>query len=129
MSQIPDSLNVLPLDHVIVGIDSLDHGIDRLGELAGVRAQMGGAHPGRGTRNALLGLGDGRYLEVIAPNPADASPALRPGPFDERVDFTRFRSLTPIGWVVRVRDADSERERLIECGLTPGPWVRKEVDT
>jgi len=116
-----DSLNPLPLDHVILAIDSLEHGIDRLEEITGCRAQMGGAHPSRGTRNALLGLGEGCYLELIAPNPADETSPLRPGPFSERTDFTRFRSLTPIGWAIRVSDADAERDHLLRRGLSPGP--------
>ena len=101
------------LDHVILGIDSLERGVALLRAATGVSPVYGGAHPGRGTQNALLSLGDGRYLELLAPNPADTAAA---SSADAR-DLARHRTPTPIGWAFHVGDADSARAAFVAAGL------------
>jgi hypothetical protein len=71
------------IDHVILGINDLERGVREFESKTGVAPKRGGEHPGRGTQNALVSLGDGRYLEILAPA-ATQQPAEGPIPGSRR---------------------------------------------
>ncbi len=117
------------LDHIILGCNDLDRGIQLVEENTGVRAAIGGVHPGRGTRNALLSLGERRYLEIMAPDPQQVSVE----PFAAK-QLALLKSLTSprvIAWAQHVADMDALAKKLHDAGIPfQGPWPgsRKRPD-
>jgi len=94
----------LALDHLAIAAARLGEGIDFVEEMLGVRMPLGGKHPDMNTHNAVMRLGDGLYLEVIAVDP-EAGPALHPRWFG--LDNPRMRSRLMsegprmVAWVAR----------------------------
>ena len=102
------------LDHLILGASDLARGIEFVEERTGVRAVAGGVHPGRGTRNALLSLGQRCYLEILAPDPEQATLAW----------FRNLPQLTEprlVGWMVHPGDLAALAERLRHSGIACDP--------
>lgn len=119
-----DSAAPRALDHIIAGCKDLDRIVRLLEEQTGVRAVYGGVHPGRGTRNSLLSLGDQSYLELMAPDPNQ----------DRLTAFPALPKLVEpklIGWVVHTNDIDSVARRLRDAGVAfrgPADGTRKRLD-
>lgn len=103
------------LDHMLLGVADLDHGIEWVQERSGVRAVFGGVHPGRGTRNALLSLGQRRYMEIIAPDPQQAS-ATSGNDMADRLRGLREPRL--IAWAAHTDDLAKLVEKAAAGGIT-----------
>jgi hypothetical protein len=60
---------LIGLDHILWAAPDLGAGTKIIENLTGVAPARGGAHPGFGTRNSLMGLDSGIYFEIISPDP------------------------------------------------------------
>ena len=54
------------IDHLVYAVPNLEEGITSIQKLFGVSPNYGGRHLTKGTHNALIGLGESCYLELIA---------------------------------------------------------------
>jgi hypothetical protein len=107
------------LDHLVLAAATLAAGVDHVAALTGTAPVPGGRHPSMGTHNALLRLGAGRYLEVIAVDPAGEAPA-RPRWFD--LDDAALRARVAeqprlVHWVARTGDLEGS---LSACSVPLG---------
>ena len=96
---------ILKLDHLVVGALTLEAGVAHVRQALGVEMPRGGAHPLMGTHNHLMQLGEGIFLEVIAPDPAANPQRPRWFALDDPVMRTRLtRAPQLIGWVARTHN-------------------------
>jgi len=114
------------LDHILLGSANLQRGIKFVEQHTGVLATFGGVHPGRGTQNALLSLGNRRYLEIIAPDPA------QPG-VKNPIASSLHSLVEPrlVGWADHPGSVTAFAEKLAAAGIKyegPTPGSRKRPD-
>lgn len=106
------------IDHVILATPDLSRGIEEFARLTGVTPLRGGQHPGRGTENALVSLGAGHYLELLAP-------------IGGRTDSSALH-LTPMGWALHTRALPSLIALVRAAGFElagPMPGSRRTPDS
>ena len=103
------------LDHLVYATPDLDAALDDLEARLGVRAVLGGRHPGRGTYNALISLGADHYLEIIGPDPQQHDVA-------QPRSFGLDDLATPLlrTWAAKAPDIDARVERARAAGYDPG---------
>lgn len=104
------------IDHLVYVCASLEEGVARVRKTLGVDPVPGGRHPRWGTRNALVGLGERTYLEIVAPDP-DAEPPGEPRPFGlDRLSPPRLAT-----WAVRASGLEERVARAAAEGVDLGP--------
>ncbi|MDS1268802.1 VOC family protein [Lipingzhangella sp. LS1_29] len=104
------------LDHLVYAAPDGEAAVTDFAERTGVQPVPGGAHPGWGTRNWLVGLGPGTYLEIVGPDP-DQEPPHGQRPF--LVDTVPTPGV--VHWCVRTPDIVSTVATARAAGYDPGP--------
>jgi hypothetical protein len=120
------------LDHILLGCNDLDRGIEFVEKHTGIPAAFGGVHPGRGTRNALLSLGEPtrtefnprRYLEIIAPDPQQSAAP-------DHYGLLKLTEPRLVGWAAHPGDLNRFATQLRKADIAfdgPNPGSRKRPD-
>ena len=113
-------------DHIVYAVPDLDAAVVWFGERTGVVPLQGGPHPGRGTRMALVALGEHTYLELIGPDPNQPTPQ-RSRSFG--IDGLRGPKLAT--WAVGADDLEGRAAAARAAGYDPGDiaaWRRDRPD-
>lgn len=97
------------IDHIVYTVPNLEEAIAELEARLGLRPIIGGRHDTQGTKNALVNLTDGAYLEILA---ADDENADIPPPRWMGVDVLSRPRITR--WALKSEDLTADGEILRE---------------
>lgn len=123
------------LDHLVLAVADLDAAVADFEHRTGVRPVHGGAHPGRGTRNALVGLnwegGDRHYLELLGPDlaqPDVPTEAMMLGVGSVLAELAEAAVASRLyAWAARPENAE-DLDAMVETARRGGVDVGRPVD-
>ncbi|MEM6769639.1 MAG: VOC family protein, partial [Bacteroidota bacterium] len=95
------------LDHLVYAVPDLQQAVDWFEANTGLRPAIGGRHLHQGTHNAVVNLGKGAYLEVVAPDPDNTS---IPPPRWMGVDLITKPRM--VRWSLKSNDLAQDAQRL-----------------
>lgn len=108
------------VDHVLLPVEDLDEGAQRLRDRFGLESIAGGRHPNVGTANRIVPLGS-QYLELIAiVDPEEAAASL----LGRRVARALKDGTTFVAWALRTQDLDALRRKLQGAGWDLPPMIQ-----
>jgi hypothetical protein len=111
------TLVLLKLDHVLIAVNDLAAAAREIEARYGLASIEGGRHPGWGTANRIVPLGEAYLEQVAVVDEAEAAQS----PFGRWVAGACSRLAQPLGWAVRTHRLDDVARRL---GLTVGAGSR-----
>lgn len=114
----------MKIDHLVYAGPDLNEALDMATVTLGVDAVPGGRHPGFGTRNHLINLGNGAYLEIIGPDPDQPEPD-QPRPFG--IDSLGDPQL--VAWAARTDDIDGAVATARDLDIGLGDAIAMERQT
>jgi len=85
--------NMRQIDHIVYTVPNLEAAMDWFEKLSGIRPAFGGYHTTQGTKNAVVNLGNSRYLEILAADEANKNiqpPRWMGVDFLEKAQMTRW---------------------------------------
>jgi hypothetical protein len=113
-SPLTDYARCLELDHVLIAVADLAAAAREIEARYGLASIEGGRHPGWGTANRIVPLGEA-YLELVAV--VDEAEAVQSS-FGRWVADAQPTSRKPLGWAVRTPKLDEVARRLgLEVGV------------
>ena len=104
------------IDHLVYATPDLGTAVASIRRLVGVQATPGGQHPGGGTRNALIALGDATYLEIIGPDPEQPKP-----PQPRRFGIDDLTAPKLVTWAAKSSDLEQLTGDALRKGIQLGP--------
>ncbi|MGA4508921.1 VOC family protein [Propionibacteriaceae bacterium G1746] len=104
------------LDHLVITVPDLAAACDEFAMRLGVRPEAGGKHPRTGTHNALFGLTDEAYVELIA-----VDPQVVPGHPNPPFKLAGVNGISLCTFAAHPGDLESAAAGLLGLGFDVGP--------